>query len=152
MNLQTKPENFWTNSDEAIIIKTLTVIINGQKSYGKTVSLKDTYDYYKLKLNGKFTADSVLKALDMYTDSKNDIPAPSDLIGLMLPAPPVRITTAEFIHAKEQHALEGYPVCGYYGQIIKQYEKENADAREKPVAAIEDRKSLQGGRAWKQLT
>ena len=145
-----KLNDCWTESDQAAIIKTLTVMINGQKAFGKTVSLTDTYEYYKMKLDGRFPADRVIAALEFYTDTRNDVPAPADLITLMTPNVP-RISTAEFIHAKEQHALENYPAYGYWGQIIKQYELENADARVKAVAPLEERRSISGDN-WKKLT
>lgn len=106
----------------------MTVVISGQKAFGKDHSVKDVYDYYKMKLNGRYTAGEILTALDRYTDIKNDIPAPSDIIQIIDP-PPKPISTAEFIHAKEMHALEGFPSHGYYGHIIKDYEKQNAEDR-----------------------
>lgn len=120
------------------------MIINGQKAYGKDVSIEDTFDYYRMKLDGKYSASQVIGALDKYTDTKNDIPAPADLIAIISPAP-ARITQTEFIHAKEQHAREGYPAYGYYGQIIKQYERENAEDRA-PQTMTDDPKLLEVAR------
>lgn len=76
-----------------------------------------------MKLNGRFSAQEVLAAIDVYTDRASDIPQPADLIKIMTPEKP-KITQAEFIYAQKQHALEGYPMHGYYGQIIKDYEKQ----------------------------
>lgn len=148
-NSQTKQQDFWSASDQEKIVKTLSIIINGQKAYGKDVSIEDTFAFYQLKLDGRFPADAVINALGAYTDRSNDIPAPADLISLMAPQTP-RITQTEFIHAKEQHKLEGYPEFGYYGQIIKQYERENAEDRAPapeihPQLAQSLRKAIAGG-------
>lgn len=103
----------------------LTVLINGQKAYGKDYSVADTFLYYKMKLDGKYSADKILKAVDIYTDRKNDVPAPSDIIQIINP-PAKQITYAEYKNALEQHALEGYPMFGYYGGVIKDYNKQQS--------------------------
>lgn len=101
-------------------------MINGQKPYGKDYSVSDTFAYYKLKLDGRYTAQEILAAIDTYTDLKNDIPAPADLIQIINP-PEAKITYAEYKHALEQHAAEGYPPFGYHGQIIKDYKRQQGD-------------------------
>ncbi len=103
----------------------LTVLINGQKAYGKDYSVADTFSYYKMKLDGKYSANRILQAVDKYTDKKNDIPAPSDIIQILNP-PPKQITYAEYKHALEQHAAEGYPMFGYFGGVIKDYQKQQS--------------------------
>ena len=66
----------------------------------------------------------------------SSMPAPADLIKIMSPAP-TKITQTEFIHAKEQHALEGYPKYGYYGGIIRAYEEQEGESRNvEPIADI----------------
>lgn len=109
----------------------LTVLINGQKAYGKDYSVSDTFSYYKMKLDGKYTANQILKAVDIYTDRKNDIPAPADIIQIINPLP-AKITYAEYKHALEQHKLEGFPCFGYYGVLIKDYEKQENLTNETP--------------------
>ena len=134
-----KPESFWNPSEQAEIVKALTVIADAQKAYGRDASVKDLFAYFRMKLDGRFPAGHVLSALDLYTDTKNDIPAPADIIALMTPPAKPMITTAEFLHAKEQHKLEGFPAYGYYGQIIRQYEGEQNEGRA-PIAPIEERR------------
>lgn len=109
----------------------LTVLINGQKAYGKDYSVADTFSYYKMKLEGKYSAEEILKAVDIYTDRKNDVPAPSDIIQIINP-PEKQITYAEYKHALEQHALEGYPMFGFHGQVIKDYNKQQSAINETP--------------------
>ncbi len=81
------------------------------------------FSYYRMKLDGKYHAEQILKAIDIYTDRKNDVPAPADLIQIISP-PPKQITYAEYKNALEQHAAEGYPMFGYFGQVIKDYKKQ----------------------------
>lgn len=83
---------------------------------------------WKFVLDGRYSMETVLSALKKYMTEKSDMPVPADIEVILNPPMP-RITTAEFIHAKEQHKLEGYPSHGYYGGIIRQYEKENAEER-----------------------
>ena len=105
------------------ITKTLAVIINGQKAYGKDYSINDTFRYYKLKLDGRYSADKVISAILAYTDVKNDIPAPADIINIINP-PPTKITYADYKYALEQHKAEGYPMFGYFWQVIADYKKQ----------------------------
>lgn len=130
--------NSWTASEKIEITSLLTIIINGQKSFGKNASVKETFEYYAMKLEGRFSGYQVTTAMNIYTDQSNDLPSPADLIKLMTPPAPARISTAEFIHAKEQHALEGFPAYGYYGTLIREYEAQNAEERSPKPAAIED--------------
>lgn len=113
------------------ITKTLAVIINGQKAYGKDYSINDTFRYYKLKLDGRYSADKVISAILAYTDVKNDIPAPADIINIIKP-PPTKITYAEYKYALQQHEAEGYPMFGYFGGVIKDYEAQQRIENEIP--------------------
>ena len=79
-NLKPKQTNSWSKSEQESLLKVLTVLINGQKPYGKEYSVSDTFLYYKMKLDGKYTAEQIMKAVDIYTDKKNDVPAPADII------------------------------------------------------------------------
>lgn len=98
-------------------------------------------DFFRFKLEGRYTASSVLKALSDYSDKKNDMPAPADLIAIMNPEKP-RISQAEFIHAKKQWELEGYPSYSYYAMIVKDYENENHEERVEH-GKIEDKRLLE---------
>jgi hypothetical protein len=130
-NLQGKQQNSWNQSEVENITKTLAVIINGQKAFGKDYSLKDVLAYYNLKLNGRYSADQVISAIMAYTDMKNDVPAPADLITIIKPPEP-KITYAEYKYALEQHAAEGYPMFGYFGIIIKDYEGQQRKENDVP--------------------
>lgn len=127
-------------------MKVLTVLINGQKPYGKEYSVSDTFLYYKMKLNGKYTAEQIIKAVDIYTDKKNDVPAPADIIQILSP-PEKQITYAEYKHALEQHAAEGYPMFGYFGGVIKDYQKQQA-----AEAGIKTRTEIADGRNSEELS
>lgn len=124
------------------MIKTLAVLIANQKSYGKVYVVADVFNLYEMKFSGKVPVSVILQAIDTYTDTHNDIPQPADLNKIIFP-PPKQITTAEFIHAKEQHALEGYPRFGYYGQIIRDYEAQRGQETSVPSTyqVLENRQS-----------
>lgn len=99
----------------------LTVLINGQKAYGKDYSVSDTFSYYKMKLEGRYNAEQILKAVNVYTDRKNDIPAPADVIQILSP-PPRKITYAEYKYAIEQHKANGYPMISKWRDTMMEYE------------------------------
>lgn len=103
--------------------------------------MNDTFTYFRMKLEGKFTASQVMQAIDKYTDTHADLPTPADLTALINPEKP-RISSAEFIHSKDQWAKEGYPSYSYYAMIVKQYERENQEERQE-ARPIEDKKILE---------
>lgn len=127
-NSQARPQNYWNPSEQEEIIKLLTIIIDGQKAYGKDASIKDVYAYMKYKLDGKYSADMVCAAIDAYTDLHNDIPAPADLIKIINPPAP-KITQSEYNKAYDQWKAAGFPQFDYYGGIVKDYERQQADDR-----------------------
>ena len=127
-------------------MKVLTVLINGQKPYGKEYSVSDTFLYYKMKLDGKYTAEQIMKAVDIYTDKKNDVPAPADIIQILNP-PEKQITYAEFKHALEQHAAEGYQMFGYWRGVINDYQKQQA-----AESGIKTRQEISDGRQPDELS
>lgn len=118
--------NCWNKSETATVLKTLSIIINGQKAYGKEYSVKDTFAYYELKLGKKYSADQVIYALDKYTDTRNDIPAPSDIINILNPEEP-KISATEYMAAKEQWQLNGYPMFCKHRDIVKKYESQASE-------------------------
>jgi hypothetical protein len=111
------------------LTKILTIISDGQKTFGKEINVRDIFNYYRLKMEDRFSVEQVIKALKEYTDKKNDIPAPADLINIIDP-PKRKITYQEYCQACEQHRLEGYPQFGYYKQIINEYTGEEETPKE----------------------
>lgn len=97
----------WSASELENLAKALTVIGNGQKAFGRMINVTDLFNFYRLKLEGRFSMASVMAALHQYTDRKNDIPAPADLINIISP-PPKKVTTAEYIAAREAMKISGY--------------------------------------------
>lgn len=113
----------WTPEEKKEITKVFTVLATIQKTYGKEINMRETLQAWEYLLADKYPAENVIAAMKAYMQQSNDIPTPADLIKIMTPEKP-KITQAEFIYAQKQHALEGYPMHGYYGQIIKDYEKQ----------------------------
>ena len=129
-NLQTRPQNCWTNTEIQELVKVLTILIDGQKPYGKEYSLKATLDYFMLKLEKKYGVDQVLFALDKYTDKKNDIPAPSDIINILNPEPP-KITTAQYVSAQKwQERNQDWSEFTDAAETIVNYKKQENQAQE----------------------
>ena len=114
--------------------KTLTVICDGQKQYGKQVDLKAVLAYFKFKLETRFTAEQVIYALAQYTDHHNDIPAPADVINILAPEPK-KITQAEYIAAQKYQERNNYPQFSQQRDVIRDYESQESEARE-PVSGF----------------
>lgn len=124
-----KPQSLWNSSQINDILKVLGIISLGQKNYGKDVNVKDLFNYFRLKLDGRFTAESVIGAIEKYTDRHNDIPAPSDVINILCPEQP-KISYAEYKLAIEQWKANGYKSNCHYKQTMNEYEKQGQEDRE----------------------
>ena len=120
----------WTDEEKTEIAKTLAVMAIIQKSYGREIDVKSTVKAWEFVMSD-CAANQVISAMQAYMRQSNDIPSPADLIKIINP-PQAKITYAEYKHAIEQHALEGFPMCGYYGQVIKGYEKQQAMEADTP--------------------
>ena len=80
-------------------------------------------------------------ALDEYTDRKNDIPAPADVIEILAPPTP-RITEAEYIAALRYQERNGYPQFSPEKFIIDDYKAQREGAREAVKAPMIETKSV----------
>lgn len=133
----------WTNEQKRKIFEAAAVITEMQKAYGKQINLKAMLKGWEMILAEKYNAEQICFALRKYMERYSDIPAPADIIRMLEPEEP-QITYAEYKHAIEQHAKEGYPMFGYYGGIIDQYEGQQLRKRESyllerdKVLALED--------------
>jgi len=119
----------WTDQEKTKLAKALAVLAIIQKSYGKQIDVKATIQAWEFVMAEKYRAEQVLMAIKVYMGKSSDIPAPADLIKIITP-PEKQITYAEYKHALEHHALEGYPMFGYHGQIIKDYNKQQGAINE----------------------
>ncbi len=129
----------WNEDEKREILKAFTVLATIQKTYGKEIDIKGTLQAWEYVM-GEYPAAAVLSAMQAYMRKSSDMPTPADLIALISPPKP-KITQAEFIHAKEQWKLEGYPSYSYYATVVKDYEKESAEDRA-PRIATEDKNLL----------
>lgn len=120
----------WTDAEKTEIAKVLAVMAIIQKSYGRELDVKNTVKAWEF-IMGDCPANKVVNAMQVYMRQSNDIPSPADLLKIIKP-PEKQITYAEYKHALEQHALEGYPMFGYYGQVIKDYNKQQGAINETP--------------------
>lgn len=104
-------------------------LVEMQKAYGREIDLKMVLKGWEAILSDKFSGNQICYALKKYAlEIGDDFPSPKNIHDILCPPKP-RISTAEFIHAKEQWALENYKPFSYYGQIVKDYERENEEER-----------------------
>lgn len=135
----------WTDSDKSEIAKSLAVMAVIQKNYGRELDVKNTVKAWEFVLHD-CTAKQVCEAMRAYMRQSSDIPSPADLIKIISP-PEKQITYAEYKHALEQHAAEGYPMFGYFGGVIKDYQKQQA-----AEAGIKTRTEIADGRNSEELS
>jgi hypothetical protein len=121
--------NSWQTSDLENLAKTLTVIADGQKAYGKEINVKHIFEYFKFKLEGRFSVDQIVFAIQKYTDAKNDIPAPADIIKILNPEAP-KVTEAQYYQACREYERSGFNEFTDAYETKKLYEQQANQARE----------------------
>lgn len=121
----------WTSEEKTEIAKTLAIMAIIQKNYGREINVKDTVNAWEFVMS-EYHAEQVVLAMQAYMRKSNDMPSPADLIKIISP-PSAQITYAEYKHALEQHAAEGYPMFGYFGQVIKDYKNQQRIDTEIPT-------------------
>lgn len=122
------------------------MIANGQKAYGKEIDITGLFLYMKQKLESRFTVSEVIHAINKYTDRKDDIPTPADIINILKPV--VKISESEYIDALKQREQDRKHGCSsqfsYASSIISEYlaqEYEDDHDRE-PFQITGDMKAL----------
>lgn len=105
------------------------MICEGQKAYGKVVQLSPLFEYFRLKLESRFSVSQVVYALEKYTDEKNDIPTPADIIKFLNPEKP-RVSEAEFVAAQKWQDQHYWPMMSDAQDIIDLYREQNKEKRE----------------------
>lgn len=109
--------------------------------FGKGVDIKLILQKYAMFFEGKYSVDQIISAIHQHCLKSTVIPKVSHLEAILSPEPP-RISQAEFIHAKDQWAKEGYPSYSANAMIVKQFEQENQEERAK-AKPIEDKRVLE---------
>jgi len=133
-NQNTKPQNenwrnLWSPEEEKKLSQALTFCwINATEKFGNELDLSMRVSGFKFVLGADFTIDEILSAFQIFMKKSSRMIAPADVQAILSPEKP-KITQAEFIHAKEQWRLEGYPSHSFYAGIVKGYESEQSDSR-----------------------
>lgn len=128
---KTNCANSWTPEDIDRLAQALTFVYKNQKTYSQPLDLADRVSGWRFVLEEKYPVESILSALRRYMTEKTDMPVPADVEAILNP-PKAKITQSEFIHAKQQWALEEYKPFSYYGNIVKEYEKQETELRDAP--------------------
>lgn len=116
----------WSESDQGQLAKALTVLINGQKAYGKEYNVSDVFDYFRMKMEGRYAVKPILAALSAYTDKNDDMPTPANIIAILSPEKR-KITHAEYIAAQKMQDASGYPRFSPEAYLIREYEAQDRE-------------------------
>lgn len=115
----------WTRDDKRKIFEVFCALAASVNGYGN-IDHKARLKSWQMILENDMTADQICAAMIAHAKTSEEIPTPSQLLAYIKP-PEAKITYAEYKHALEQHAAEGYPSFGYYGQIIKDYKRQQGE-------------------------
>lgn len=82
------------------------------------------FSFFEMKLASRYSVSDVLRALDVYTDRKSDIPAPADIIQILSPEP-AKVSQAAFIEAQDwQKRNNNWSPYTDAAEIIAKYRNE----------------------------
>lgn len=115
----------WTNEEKRKIFEVFAVLAADLKNYG-AIDHKARLQAWQAVLADEMTGDEICASMIALAKINDQIPTAAQLRAFKF-QPPKQITYAEYKHAIEMHALEGYPMFGYYGQIIRNYESQTAE-------------------------
>lgn len=121
----------------------LTSVYDNLSVYGQPLNLKSRMALWRAILEQKrgYSMSLVLNAIIEYCDKNKTMPAPSDIVAILSPERP-KISHAEFIHANEQWAKEGYPTYSANAQVVRDYREQENEGREKPFEIADNIKQL----------
>lgn len=100
-----------------------------QKAYGRQCDALLVMQGWEWKLAGKFSVEEILWALDKYSDTRDDFPSPSNLIGILRPEEP-KVTQAEYIQACKELEQNGYNQFSDAYDVKKLFESQQREERE----------------------
>lgn len=120
----------WSIEEKRRILEVYTTLSYSLKSYGDD-KVKERLRSWEALLSDECTGEQICAAMIAHAKQSVEIPTPAELLRIINPPAP-KITYADYKHALEQHALEGYPQFGYYGQVIKDYQRQQATENETP--------------------
>ena len=110
----------WTNDEIRKLASVLFPRIEMQKQYGRSIDPKLVMRGWQVKMAHRFSVDQILFALDVYTETHSDLPAPSDIIQILNPEPP-QISDAEYVQAQRWQEANGYPIFSEAKDTIEKY-------------------------------
>jgi hypothetical protein len=120
----------WSIDDKKKILEAYTVLTYSLKSYGDD-KVKERLRAWEAIMSDSYTADQVCAAMVAHAKKSSEIPTPADLIKIINPPEP-KITYADYKYALQQHEAEGYPMFGYFGQVIKDYQRQQREEYDTP--------------------
>jgi hypothetical protein len=120
----------WTVEEKRKIMDVFTALAVSMKSYGN-MDHRARLRAWELILGNKYNGEQICSAMLAHAEKSDEIPTPAELIKIINPPEP-KITYAEYQYALEQHKAEGYPMFGYFGQVIADYKKQQREEYDTP--------------------
>lgn len=121
----------WTPADRTQILKSLAVVSEMQKSYGRDVNPEAVYEGWKMLLQEDYSAMQVICALKDYMKLHDDVPTAAGIRKILRPETPVPS------YAQYQAALDarkrnpaGWSPWSYEAGIIRDYEAAYAEKQD----------------------
>lgn len=132
-------KNTWTAEDEKRLGVVLALCFKNSDAYGTDLNLADRVAFFKECLQDLYTVDQILTAIKTHSLKSSEMVKPCHVHAILNPVR--EITTAEFIHAKEQWKNDGYPVFSRHKDVVKAYEAQSMEKTEPlPITILEEAK------------
>ena len=99
----------------------MAIYFSDLTDYGKGIDLRAILGKYRIYFAKIYTTDQIIQAIHEHCREIRVVPQVPDLLGILEPKPP-KISHAEFIHAKQQWANQGFPPFSDYRDTVKAFE------------------------------
>lgn len=119
----------WNIEEKTAIHRAFAILASVNNAYADNREMKARLQGWEAIMADEVSGYEVAEAVIKFAKKQDNIPTPSCLLKIINPVKQ-KISQSEFIHAKEQWRVEGYPAYSYYASIVKDFEKQEQSSRE----------------------
>ena len=113
--------NGWRDDEKRALAAVMFPIIQMQKQYGRDMDERVIMRGWEIKLAGRYPVHDIIRAVDIYTDSRDDFPSPANIIQILDPEP-TKVTESQFIAAQKwQERNNNYSEFTAAADTIREY-------------------------------
>jgi len=119
----------WQSEELKQLGMALTFAYKTQTTYKEALDLDIRLSGWRFVLEEDYGIEQVLYGLKQYMKNNKNMPVPADINNILNPQKP-KITTAQYIAARENQKNNGYPAFSTDDMLIQEYQAQESQAQE----------------------